>query len=452
MLIRRIGRNAIYNVAGVTLPSIAGILAIPILLANLGADRVGIFTLAMGVVGFAGVFDLGIGRALTQSVASAVGANCNRQTISRLIRRALTVVFLVGFLWGGSLWAMSDSIVHSLFSLEGALASEAVKGVSWLSLALPGLLLSSSLIGVLEGLQRFALVNVWRVPLGVLVFMVPALCSFHFQDIGIIIGCLVMTRLAGLIIWAMVIPAALAEHQGESERYDERLLWRFTGWLTVSNVVGPLMVQVDRFYLASLFPPASVAYYTVPLDTLFRMTSLPVAAMNAVFPALAQSGSQSPDSAKLLRGAAWFTLAFWVVPVFCVGIVLKGLLTLWLGAEFAGAALLISQWILLGVLINGFAHIPYALLQSAGRSDITAKLHLVELPMYLLMVYFLVSIFGVLGAAVAWTLRIALDTFLLYSVSCVKFSEMRNNLLLAARIMVVAVAGFTALILVGGVL
>jgi O-antigen/teichoic acid export membrane protein len=58
--------------------------------------------------------------------------------------------------------------------------------------------------------------------------------------------------------------------------------------------------------------------------------------------------------------------------------------------------------------------VPFALIQSAGRPSLTARLHLFELPWYLLAVWELTKHLGIEGAAIAWTARIALDTFLLF--------------------------------------
>jgi len=54
------------------------------------------------------------------------------------------------------------------------------------------------------------------------------------------------------------------------------------------------------------------------------------------------------------------------------------------------------------------------LIQSAGRPDITAKLHLLELPVYLVAVWFLTKRLGVEGTAIAWTGRTMLDALLLF--------------------------------------
>ena len=46
----------------------------------------------------------------------------------------------------------------------------------------------------------------------------------------------------------------------------------------------------------------------------------------------------------------------------------------------------------------------------AGRADWSAKLHLVELPFYLLVLVYGATRYGIEGVAVAWLLRVAVDT------------------------------------------
>jgi hypothetical protein len=66
------------------------------------------------------------------------------------------------------------------------------------------------------------------------------------------------------------------------------------------------------------------------------------------------------------------------------------------------------------VLVNSMAHVPFAHLQSVGRPDVTAKFHLTELPLYVVMLFFLARSWGITGVAVAWLLRMLIDTFLLF--------------------------------------
>ena len=77
----------------------------------------------------------------------------------------------------------------------------------------------------------------------------------------------------------------------------------------------------------------------------------------------------------------------------------------------------VLQWLAVGVFINCLAQVPFVLLQAAGRPDATAKLHMCELPFYLAALFALVHWRGVVGAAIAWTLRVTIDAILLYVVA-----------------------------------
>lgn len=54
------------------------------------------------------------------------------------------------------------------------------------------------------------------------------------------------------------------------------------------------------------------------------------------------------------------------------------------------------------------------MLQGAGRPDLTAKLHLIELPCYLTVLYLLIRVLGIEGAAIAWSGRATFDALVLF--------------------------------------
>lgn len=448
-MLKRVKLNAVYNILGAILPTLAGIYAVRILLSNLGTDRMGIFTLALSIVGFAGIFDLGLGRSLTQTVACAMGQEKPLSVIAILVRRTLLIVISMGIFWGILLWFTAGWFSRDVFRLEDVLAEEAYAGIHWLAVAIPVLFLTTSLIGIFEGLQKFAVVNVVKVPLSILTFLVPAIGSFETNNVGLIIGLLVIVRVFGVIVWIWILFKLLPLFEDDVVSYclDSRPMWRFTGWLSVSNIVGPLMAQADRFYLASIFPPAMIAYYTVPLDTLSRSTILPLAAMNAAFPALAHSGYKSTEAVEVIKGAVWYIFVFWAIPIMIISIALEWLLTVWLGSEFTIKALPIAQWLLLGVLLNGFAHIPFALFQSDRRADLTAKLHVAELPIYVMFLVTLVDVYGLIGAAFAWTARVILDTGMLFLLAHFHYAILKKQLktaiiLLSGASVVVVIINF----------
>jgi O-antigen/teichoic acid export membrane protein len=66
------------------------------------------------------------------------------------------------------------------------------------------------------------------------------------------------------------------------------------------------------------------------------------------------------------------------------------------------------------MFINAITSIPFSLLQSAGKPRITATIHLIETPLYVVAVWMLTRRLGIEGAAIAFTARVVLDTVLLF--------------------------------------
>jgi len=73
-----LARNTVWNLVGSGAPMAVAIFSIPVLIKELGTNRFGVLTLAWAVIGYAGLFDLGLGRALTQLVARKLGAGEDR--------------------------------------------------------------------------------------------------------------------------------------------------------------------------------------------------------------------------------------------------------------------------------------------------------------------------------------------------------------------------------------
>jgi O-antigen/teichoic acid export membrane protein len=412
---RKVAHNALWNVGGQLVSLGVGLVALPILLHALGAARLGVFTLALGLIGFSGLFDLGLSRALTQTVSSSLGLGRSRAQLAALVWRVIGLLAGFGVLWLVALWWAAPFLVERLFSLGGEMARETLFGLRALALSIPFALAATGAMGTLEGLQQFRLLSLWRMPMSLLQFGLPVIVALIRPDIGWVIAALAATRVVWMALWLMQLQRLLPREPGiRASRDDLRHALHFGGWLSVSNLIGPLMVYADRFYLASLFPPATVAYYTVPFDTATRATSLPQTAMSALFPALAETQARPEASTRLLALAIRAVVVLVLPAVLVVAVFAHPLLAVWLNASFAGPATPVLQLLLIGIFLNSAAHLPYALLQAHGRSDLTAKLHLLELPVFAVLLIAGVHWFGITGAALAWTLRVALDAALLY--------------------------------------
>jgi O-antigen/teichoic acid export membrane protein len=121
-------------------------------------------------------------------------------------------------------------------------------------------------------------------------------------------------------------------------------------------------------------------------------------------------------STLFLRGSKYVFLVLFPIALVTVSLATPGL-HLWLGARFADQSAVVLQWLAIGVLCNGLAQIPFALIQGVGRADLTARLHVFEALIYLPTMWWMIMRLGIDGAAIAWTLRVLVDMIILFAIS-----------------------------------
>lgn len=413
---RLLAKNTLWNLVGNGAPMVVAVFCIPILIRGLGKERFGVLALAWALIGYANLFDLGLGRALTQLVAKKLGAGEDRG-IPSIVWTSLLLMLLLGLIGAVAVILASPWLVRSALNVPAALQRETLQSFYLLGLSIPVVITTAGLRGLLEAYQRFALINVLRVPMGVFSFAGPLLVLPFANGLFPIVGILVAGRLiawaAHLLLCFQVAPNL--SHDITWERTVAASLLRFGGWMTVTNIVGPLMVTFDRFMIGALISVVGVAYYATPYEIVTKLWVVPGALIAVMFPAFSTCSVQDPGRTWLLFDRTVKLILLALFPVTLLIVVLAGDgLSLWLGADFASHGTRVLQWLAAGVFVNSLALVPFTLVQGVGRPDVTAKLHLLELPLYMVVLWWLVRRWGIDGAAIAWTARVVVDAFVLF--------------------------------------
>jgi O-antigen/teichoic acid export membrane protein len=266
---------------------------------------------------------------------------------------------------------------------------------------------------VLEAHQRFDLVNGVRIPMGVILFAAPLMVVRYSDDLIPIVATLVAAR--GLALLAYLAMTRRCQPIRLATRVDlVRTILRLGGWMTVSNLVAPVLLYVDRFVVASVAGLAAVTYYATPFEVISRLSVAPLAVMGVLFPAMSSALVGGRDRARRLYSRSLALIAALLLPpVLAVAVFARPLLTAWLGADFAAHSHLVASLLALGALAHGLAQPSFNLIQAAGRADVTARLHLIEMPLYVLYLWWLTARFGIAGTAAAWLLRVSLSAVVL---------------------------------------
>ncbi len=409
-------RNAARNLFGQGLPLIVALYCIPKLIVILGAERFGFLTLIWVVVGYLSIFDLGLGQALTKLVADQIGRG-EHEKIPPLFWTAMWLMCGLGIV--GMLAA--EVAIHyfgvSIFNLSPQFQNEATTALAMAALSLPFVIVSAGSRGVLEAHQRFDLVNWVRIPLGIFTFVAPLIVARYLSnELGAIAIVLVLGRFIFLVFTMWLCFKIIPTLRQIKKIHIELLkpLFSFGGWMTVANLIGPMMVYLDRFVIGSIISMTAVAYYVTPYEMVTKLWILPGALVGVLFSAFAINLTHHVGhTVKLFRNAI-DGIFLMMLPITMVVIAFsqEGL-TLWLGQDFALHANRVFQILAVGVFINSIGRVPFVFIQASGRPDIPALLYLVELPLYLLGLWFMLHYWGIEGTAIAWVARIVMDNLVL---------------------------------------
>lgn len=447
-------RHTLFNLIGLGAPLLLALVSIPVLVGALGPAKFGVLTLIWAVTSYLGLFDLGLGRALTQQLAVAL-ARGDRAESGALSATALLLLSGLGMVAGLLLALLAPAGLDLIAGLDDRAAT--LKAFYLMALALPAVIVTAGLRGMLEANHQFGALNAIRLPLGLWTFAGPWLAvALAGPDLVAIGAALLAGRWLALLAHGFCVWRGLPMLRGHLRWQGRwlRPLCTTGGWLTVSNVVSPMMGYLDRFVLAALVSATAVAYYATPLELVTKLSVLPAALTAVLLPALAAALAAPPaaDAPRVWplceQSLRWLMLGIGATAV-PLALFAEPALRWWIGAEFAqhGASLL--RIFCIGIAVNCLAHVPLTLLHSAGAMRVTALIHCLELPLFLLLLWGLTRSFGTTGAASAWLLRMSADTALLFAAGAARFTGMQAALL-TPRLLAGAAAlalGFAALLL-----
>lgn len=411
-----LAKNTVLNFIGYGAPLVVAAFSIPLIINGIGTDRFGILTLAWVIIGYLSLLDLGIGRALTKVVAEKIGKG-QLQDIPATIWTALFAMLLLSVCISLVFGFNTRFIAFELLKVPNGLKQEMYDSLLILAVFIPVIMVSVGFRGVLEAHQRFDLVNIVRIPLGIFSFIAPLVIIPFSVKLPAIIGVLIAGRLAASIVQfyfcCKIEKKILSQFRLNLKMFLE--LIRFGGWMTASNIISPLLLYLDRFIIGALISISAVAYYATPSEVITKIVLIPVALMNVLFPAIsANYDIDKRRSAFLLEsGLKYIYIITFPIVLTVVCFAPEGL-KYWLDDSFTLNSLRVTQFLSIGMLFVCLGHVPFGFIQGAGKPELTGILHIIEFPIYLVLIFIAIKLWGVNGAAVIWALRSLFDAGFLF--------------------------------------
>lgn len=407
--------DSLWSLAGFILPTLAGILFIPLIIKSMGIEIFGILSIIWMLIGYFTLFDLGISRALTFLLSRNIGAGVPEEN-SYVYSTAVPIVVMTGIIGGGIFYAISGLLVERVFNVSPGNIESVKEAFYWTAFAIPFAVWGTVIRSCLESYLEFKVINIIKVPVNIWFVVGPYIAYLLGGGICLGVIFLVVARAVMFVCYYLKLKSHVTFSCSFFDKKRLKEIFLFGGWMTVSNIVSPIMVYFDRFLIGGYLSVELVGYYSAPYEVVTKMLVVAVAMSSVFFPNISNA------LAKRNRFEAEGTIKkFILIIAALVGIgtlacIVGGHLGLswWLGGNFENKGYWVVFWISLGVFFNSIAQIPFCTIQAMGLSKVTATIHILEIPIYLVLLLISVIWFKSISmVAFVWFIRVMADCLIL---------------------------------------
>jgi O-antigen/teichoic acid export membrane protein len=401
-------KNSFFSLIVSATPSVIGLITIPLLIKNLGLERFSFLSIVWALIGYFGIFDLGLSRSLNKRTASLYSQK-NYEKLNNDLSAGLFVVCLLGLILAFLLNYFGHLIIAH-YQMEPSFTPEALASVGVISLSVPVMMIIASIKGILEGFHDFTTANKIQLANGLSNFLIPALISFQKTEIQFILLSLLIFRV-GLLAYGFFYLSK--KIQLEWPRKVDSSLFTEGGWLTLSSIASPIMIYFDRLLLGSVVTLKNLVFYTAPVDLIGRMWIFPQAVTRVTFPTFSYFEKDKEKILHAYSDSMNMMILVCLFPTLLIAFFSHQILHLWIDLDMAQNGYEILKILTLGVFFNCLTWIPYSLLQATDGLVFSSIVVVIEVPIYLFLLWILSTKFGLIGAASAWSLRMILDSLII---------------------------------------
>jgi len=401
-----------WNLFGLCAPMAVAFFALPPLRGRMGEDIYGAFMFLLTVINYLSILDLGLGRAVTQSMSARI-ASRKTEELPAIFWTAMGMMLAFALIGMAVFFPLIPSIVCKWSRIPAGLQADAAYTLFAAGLGTPFLVLAACLVGVLEAHQKFKLINIIRLPMQTYTFLGPlAVALMSHSLLAPVVALLAGKAVECAIYFAACLRAVPVLRGGICfQRKLVRQLFVLGGWMSVSSMAMLVLNQINSALMFALLPVAMVGFYATIAEMVIRLLIFPRAWVSVLFPSFSARHAPETGITTALYAKGVKSLLIFSFPVILVLFAFAGeALTLWQDAAFSAQSAGVMRWLTAGIFVYSISFVPFSLLQGVGRPDISAKLHLAEIPFAIGLAWILMKHFGIQGAGVAWFIRCVFET------------------------------------------
>ncbi len=400
---RHIARNVLFNWFGTVANMAVGFFLSPFILHRLGNIAFGVWTLAVSVVGYMSLLDLGMQNSVLRFVSQG-HIKKDHQSASEAISAALWVrVQISGLII--LLSAGLAAVFPLVFKIPPDLVSDAQKAIILIG-ATNAIFMSVGVVGgVLSALNRYDLQNsIVLLQTAVRVIGVVIVLRSGHGIVAIALCELVAVMIGSFFqVWiARRLYPELRMQMNKPKRETLRKIWSYSSYVFLTSVAVLLVYQTDNLVVGAFVSTTAVTFYAIA-NNLCRYVTQVVGSMGNTFMPAASTYEAAGDSAGLLmlyKNGTRATLAV-SLPIL-ITLILRGpaFIGLWMGPQYAHSSGIVL--IILSIpLIFAFANrTPTAIAFGVEKHKTTAQWAIGEGVANLILSVVLVRRYGIYGVAI----------------------------------------------------
>lgn len=413
-MIRQLGVTSFFNGVNQVAIAVIGIILSPFIVSGLGYEIYGIYSVFLLILGVSALFDLGFGKALVKYAAEYTVTG-DSKLFSNLFWFFFWVQSSIGVLIGVLLFFNSEGLTHFLF--KSNFNYDVVNAFRCISFVIPFILLISSVRSVLEGLLFFKFVNLMKFILNSSLFLVPAVCLFFgISNLLYIVFFITAVRFfvffVSFLFLVSKIPFLLVEFNLIGYKGIDARILKFTGWVALTNLIVPVIGQLDKLMLSTFRSPSEVTFYSLPLDLINGLYIIPNSIMIVLYPLF----SKIFNDINTLNKIAKLISKILFIIMFPLSLLLSTfsfeILKLWQGLTVAINSKFVMQFISITIPLTAISWVYSNILLALGYSKILAFNLSIQLLIFTPLLYFSINSFGLKGATFIISLRLTCEALI----------------------------------------
>lgn len=396
-------RNGLANLMGGVLPALITLFTTPYVVNTLGDSSYGVLTLITAIIGYFAIIDINITAGSVKYVAEH-HATGNARLRNQTLTTGFVLYLLIGIVGCSLILAFSEPLIQRVFAVPEVLRDE---GEATLQLAAFGFLFGQMQIylnSVPQAIRRYDQSALAESAFGILTPLATVLVLWLGYGLYEIVAVRIAASILNIAVLTGMIRRLLPDVAIEMpSRETLSSLGRFSGFAYLTRLATVAYAQGDKLILGALTSMSMLTFYAVPFMLVNRVFSLSYRLGGVMFPvASALAANREIDRLREL----YLYAARYVFFINCALAVLLAtlaheILLYWIGPKLAENGTLILVLITLSALVDSLTNAPSLVNDGLGKPHITGSFAISRAVLGISLTLLLVSLYGVMGAAVA---------------------------------------------------